>query len=135
MHLTDYLFGVDILSESKKEESPDKVRFVYHKPEDYKQYYVNGVYGGMTPRGELLCHFFVEYADIPAEERLPLLEGVPQLDKAMRVERIKHSPKEIVLRRDVRVGLIIPAHQISSVANWMLDKLKASKIVVEKKEG
>ena len=44
------------------------------------------------------------------------------------------SSGEIVVRRDLRVGLIIPIHQISSIANWMLDKLKSSSITIETKE-
>lgn len=123
------------MSEGKAAEAPERVRFIYQKPEDYKMVYVNGVYGGVTPRGELLCHFFQEYADVPAEEEFPLVEGKPQFDKGSRVERMEHAPTEAVVRRDVRVGLIIPAHQITSIANWMLDKLKTSKIIVEKEEG
>ena len=38
------------------------------------------------------------------------------------------------MKRDIRVRLIIPAQQISSIANWMIDALKASSITVEKKE-
>lgn len=122
------------MSEEKKEKVPKRLRIVYHKPEDYKPVFVDGIYGGITPRGELICNFFLEYKDIPVEEGIPLVEGVPQFDKASRVERIKHEPEEIVSMRDIRAALIIPVHQISSIANWMLDQLKKSGIVVEKEE-
>lgn len=123
------------MSEEKEEKALERLRIVYHKPEDYEPIFVDGVYGGITPRGELLCNFFLEYKDIPAEEGIPFVEGAPQFDKAERLERIKHERGELVSIRDVRVALIIPVHQISSIANWMLDQLKKSGIVVEKMEG
>jgi len=110
------------------------VKFVFDKPEDYKRIYVNGVHGGVTSRGDLVCNFFYEHPDTPASETMPLVEGVPQTDKASREDREKHEPNEVVIIRDLRVGLIIPIHLVSSIANWMLDKLKESKVVVEKEE-
>jgi len=113
---------------------PEKIRFLYSRPDDYELAYVNGVYGGITPRGELMCHFFLEYSDIPAEEVAPLVGEQLQVDKISKKERAEHAPGELVYRRDVRVGLIIPIQHIASIANWMLDKLKASHISVEMKE-
>lgn len=121
------------MSESKSAKI-DRVRFLFNIPDDYKLICVNGVYGGITPRGELICHFFFEYPDIPAEEVAPLIDGKIQPDKVSKIERIKHKPNERVIRRDVRVGLIIPVQHINSIANWMLDKLKTSQIIVEEKE-
>lgn len=123
------------MSENTEKRVPEKIRFLYHKPEDSELVYVNGVWGGMTPRGELVCYFFVEYADVPAEEKVSVVEGQLQPDKVSRVDRNEHAPTEAVIRRDIRVSLIIPAHEISSIANWMLDKLKSSKIIIEKEEG
>lgn len=120
---------------SKSEERvnpPTKVTFLFNRPDDLKPIYVNGIYGGMTPKGELVCHFFLEMADIPLEEEVPLDKGRLQLDKITRVDRRKHDPTEIVMRRDIKATLIIPPQEIGSIANWMLDKMKASKIVVEK---
>jgi len=122
------------MSESEKEKPPEKVRFVYNTPENYEPIYASGVYGGMSPRGELVCHFFVESQDIPAEEHVPLVKGQPDFGKAIKVGRIKHAPAEAVIKRDIKVGVIIPAHSVTSIANWMVEQLKASGIIVEKKE-
>ena len=112
----------------------EKLRFYYIKPDDYEPIYVNGVYGGMTPRGDLLCHFFYEYRDIPAEEVVPLEKGRLQTEKISYVQRIEEEPGTGNMRRDVRVGLIIPAHQAISFANWILDKVKKSGIIIEEEE-
>ena len=71
---------------------------------------------------------------MPAEEVGPLKDGKLQTDKIRKIYRVKHKSGEIVVRRDLKVGLIIPIHQISSIANWMLDKLKSSNITIETKE-
>lgn len=34
------------------------VRFVFRKAADYKLYYSNGAYGGLTPHGDIICNFF-----------------------------------------------------------------------------
>ena len=111
-----------------------KIKFVYNKPEDLQPVYVNGVYGGISPRGELIMSLFFEGPDVPEEERMPLVEGKPQLGQMARTFRISHAPDELVIRRDISVILVIPVQEVSSIANWMLDKLKASKIIVEKGE-
>jgi hypothetical protein len=113
-----------------------KVRFEFIKPENYKPEYVNGVYGGMTPRGDLLCHFFYEYSDVPKEEVVPLdKDGKIILDEITRIPRKKTSPDENIINRYIKVGLIIPAHQVNSIANWMIDKIETSNIVIDKEEG
>jgi len=122
------------MSDKEEKKTPKTIRFIYVKPEDHKLVYVNGAYGGMTPRGDLLCHFFYEYVDIPAQEAMPLVEGVPQPDKGTKIDRVESSADEAVVIRDVRASLIIPAHQITSIANWMLEKLRLSGMIVEKEK-
>ncbi len=122
------------MSETDEKKPVEKVRFLYSKPDDYKMIYANGAYGGITPRGDLICNFFLEYNDLPLEEVAPLVGGRVEADKIQRVDRVEHKPTELVIRRDLKVGIIIPVHQISTIANWMLDKLKSVPVVMEKKE-
>ena len=122
------------MSKYHEEKEPERVRFQFIKADDYRLIYVNGVYGGITPRGELICLFFLEYVDMLVEEVGSLKDGKLQTDKIRKIYRVKHKSGEIVVRRDLKVGLIIPIHQISSIANWMLDKLKSSNITIETKE-
>lgn len=112
-----------------------EVQFIYNKKEDYEPIYVNGVYGGVTPRGDLLCHFFYEYVDVPEKEILELDEkGQIKPDTLKKIQKNDDSDNVKTVKRDIRVGIIIPAHQIQSISAWMLDKLKASSITIEEKE-
>lgn len=122
------------MNEEPTQKQAMKIKFVYSKPEEVQPIYVNGAYGGMSPRGELICNFFFEHPDLPKEEKTPLVEGKLQVEQTERTFPINHTPDELVIRRDINVILIIPAQEISSIANWMLDKLKASNIIIEKDE-
>lgn len=110
---------------SSPEDTPSvkKARFVYRKPDDYEPVYVNGVYGGITPRGELLAHFFIEYSDIPLQESYDVKDN--ELDQDSRIVDHRHDRQEgeVVYTRDIRTGILIPAHQIQSMIKWMQEKL------------
>jgi hypothetical protein len=116
-----------------KKKPVEKVRIQYSRPDNYNPRYVSGVYGGVTPGGDLLCHFFYDYVDVPAEESGPIIDGNLETDKLERKSRVEHEPNELVVRRDVRVGLIVPIHQVRVIAEWMLEKVKESSITIEKK--
>jgi hypothetical protein len=113
---------------------PEKLKFIYQTDEDCRQIYVNGAYGGMTPKGELIINFFFERTMVPKEERMPVVDGKPQLDKAVRVDPVTHDPTELVMIRNIKATIIIPVQEIATIANWMIDRLKESRIVVEKEE-
>jgi len=100
-----------------------KARFIYNKPDNYTPVYVSGVYGGLTPRGELLCHFFIEYSDLPAEEAFEVKNNDLVQESKEITHRHDREENEVVFQRDVRTGLIIPAHHLQSIINWMQDKL------------
>ena len=42
------------------EEKPSEITFRYVCPEDLRDFYVNGIYGGVTPRNEIYIHFYSE---------------------------------------------------------------------------
>lgn len=121
------------MSDSPEDKKIKKVRFLYIKAEDDKPIYVNGIFGGMTPRGDLLCHFFYEYHDVPKEDQHDVLNAKLG-DMTQRIERVNQEPSEVIFRRDIRASIVIPVHQISTMANWMLDKLKSSGVIFEKEE-
>ena len=45
----------------------NKLKFKYVIPENLPDCYINGVFGGVTPRGEIHAHFFSERNPIPKE--------------------------------------------------------------------
>ena len=63
--------------------------------------------------------------DVPEAEIDPVEEDKIGFGKTKIQLRGNPEKGEIVLKRDMRVRLVVPAQQISSIANWMLDALKA----------
>jgi len=104
---------------------PKKVKFIFNKGEDLEPFYVNGIYGGVTPRGDLLCHLFYEYLDLPITESSDVAEDGQMIQETIKKQyKVEGSPDEIVFKRDVKASVIIPIHQVESFANWMMDKVK-----------
>lgn len=122
-------------SKETEETKPKRVKFSYDKPEDYKPLYVNGAYGGMTPKGELMVHFFMEYADIPLEDDIPLDDKGRRInEETVRTIRKDVPSNTLALKREIRAGVIIPPQQIKNIATWMTDHLEKSGILVTEEE-
>ena len=51
--------------ETKKPPTPREMKFVFEYDKDYRIVAANGVWGGVTPRGEINIDFFVERQRIP----------------------------------------------------------------------
>lgn len=93
------------------------VKFIYSKPEDYKLHYINGAYGGLTPRGDLICNFFFEYKELPEEEE-HIIEG-DQLK--LKPEGINTVPREVL--REMKTGVIMTPDQAEKLASWLTEKV------------
>lgn len=105
-----------------------KVKFIHNRPDDYKIYPVNGVWGGMTPRGDLICHFFVEQQAIP-EELVHKLEEDGSLGPPVEEPR-----KKPIVIRDFQAGILLNREQAISFANWILEKVSGYEKLKEQSE-
>jgi hypothetical protein len=98
-----------------EQELRKKVKFVFKKSEGYQTHYVNGAFGGITPRGDVLCHLFFEHRDLPAEEEMTFEEG-----------ELKPQEKDLAdieIIRDLKVGIIMTPEQAENLANWLLSRV------------
>lgn len=92
-----------------------KVKFVFKKSEGHQIHYVNGAFGGITPRGDVLYHLFFEHRGLPAEEEMTLEEG-----------ELKPQEKDLAdieIIRDLKVGIIMTPEQAENLANWLLSRV------------
>lgn len=108
-----------------------RINFVFKEPSDYQKHYVNGVYGGVTPRGDIHCHFFFEYPVLP-EKQLFAVSPEGELGALLLTEiegGVAIDPNvpldEAVLTRDLKVGLIMKPDQAESIATWLLEKARS----------
>jgi len=102
----------------KKRIPPSEVSFEYDIPEDYQIEFVNGVFGGISPRGDIICHFFLERSEIPKEERFRILEDGKIGELLER--KPSDEPKKIL--RELKIGLVLSPQQAASIAQWLAEK-------------
>ena len=107
---------------TKKPEQAKKVVFTFQKSEDYRVFPVNGVWGGVTPRGDLKLDFFVE-SHLPDSVE----HSVTPLGLGPEVQRKPGDRSTTHLTRDVQLGLLISLEHAESIANFILGKVKEAR--------
>ncbi|MDO9517589.1 MAG: hypothetical protein Q7J10_06000 [Methanosarcinaceae archaeon] len=97
------------------QETHTKVRFTFKKPEAYQTYYANGAYGAISPHGDFEFNFFYEHKDIPEEEVMNLEDG--------NLKSEEQTSTEIIITRDLKVGIIMTTEQAESLSKWLIKTL------------
>ncbi len=91
--------------------SPSSIKFISEKSPDYKLEFVNGAFGSITPRGEIICNFHLEFRDLPAEQSAEIGEDgkvtfSPFTESASFTREVKFGAiMNIVFAKDL-VGLL-----------------------------
>lgn len=91
----------------------DKIEFKYKFPDDYTPTYVNGCYGGKSPKGEVIINFFLERIPIPNSETFKLSEE-GSLDS-----RIGVKPEAMPMIRTVPCGVIMSKESAKEIYDWL----------------
>jgi hypothetical protein len=108
---------------------PTKVKYIHHWPADYRIYPANGIWGGITGRGDFVMHFFVERHIVPKEE-------IQDIKDDGTVAPIKQEPKEeLEVARDMQMGIMINREQAANIAKWILEHVESYEKLISKKEG
>lgn len=99
-------------SKNKKE-----FTFKYVIPENLRDFWSNGIWGGVTPRGEINMHFFNERAAIPNSEVYEIgedgkLKTPPKIDKGGDIVRM------------IQASITIDVKTAIKIKNWLDDKIK-----------
>ena len=109
-------------------DTPTKITFRYEKDEDYRLIPVNGVWGGATPRSDILVDLFHESYTLPEVLTHAVTPG-GQLG-----EEVKRTPTGEI-RRKVFVGMVLTAEQAESIGRWLLEQAREVRERKLKKEG
>lgn len=92
------------------------IRFKYLFDDCYDPQYVNGLYGGINPTGELVIHFFLERIPLPYEESVNLDENGDSYGETSIV-----SPEEYKFIRSIKSGIILNKKTAQSLVDWLQD--------------
>jgi hypothetical protein len=108
------------------EEKKDKVEieFLYEYDADYRIVAANGIWGGLTPRGDFRLDFFVESQAVP-EKIKNIVEG-GKLGK-----ELSRTPSARLVTRRLQVGVLLSTKEIKSIAEFLDEQLKQYKQLSE----
>ena len=96
-------------------DAPKKIGLRFKKDDDYRLIPVNGVWGGPTPRGDIIVDFFHESQSLP-EKVTQALSPDGQLG-----EVLERKPLDTV-QRTVFVGIVLNVEQAESIGRWLQEK-------------
>jgi len=102
-----------------EEHSMKTIKFKYKFRDDYNPVYVNGAYGGITPKGEIIANFFLERHAIPKKETLNIEEDND-------TKRVEFEPGDLhdSLVRYVETGIVMNVDTAREIITWLQDKLQ-----------
>jgi predicted polyphosphate/ATP-dependent NAD kinase len=108
----------------------DKIAFRLIKSNLFRVISADGIFGGLTPRGNLFMSFFSERLPIP-ERIVHLLTPEGKVGEEVLAER---ESKDGVIR-EVEVGVAVDLDTAKALVVWLQDKIKqAEKLRVETKK-
>ncbi|HXK48853.1 MAG TPA: hypothetical protein PKW56_00140 [Clostridiales bacterium] len=101
-----------------KAKKPDKIKFKYIFDHNYNPKYVNGAYGGITPKGEIAVHFYLERQGLPNSQTY-------ELTKNRLGEEIEKDPDDLheSMIRFVDTGVILNVETAKEVICWLQEKV------------
>ncbi len=97
---------------TKKAEGARQVRVFYVKSEHYMLLPATGVFGGVTPIGDILVEFFVDRQTPP--ESIVLEIDPP---KASEIEKVGER-----FIRELQVSFLLRADRAHSIGKWLIEK-------------
>ena len=103
---------------SKRKKLPTTLKVHYLKTKNYRTYHVDGIYGGLTPAGNIYMELFVQRSVTPKvcvhEITQDGILGKEILDK--------REGKECIIR-EIESGLIMNLEVAKILRNWIDDKI------------
>jgi len=100
--------------------SKPQIIFKYLFAEDYNPVYVNGAHGGVSPRGEIVVHFYLERPGIPVSITH---EVTPGGSIGAEINEVPSDFKQ-TLYRAVESGVVMNQESARTFHLWLGERLK-----------
>ena len=99
--------------------SNNSIKFKYIFSKDYNPKYVNGAYGGITPRGEITINFYLE------RQGLPISQTNEITPEGKLGSEIDTEPKDLQksMIRFVDTGIILNVTSAKEICAWLQEKI------------
>ncbi|MFN0315596.1 MAG: hypothetical protein ACKVQA_11240 [Burkholderiales bacterium] len=107
--------GGNVVTLPLKNKRPPRIQFVYKFPETYNPVYSNGAYGGISPQGDFVIHFYHERHPLPYST---VNEITSEGAIGKELERDPKSDDPIVLRY-VTTGVAMDMSAAKRLFDWL----------------
>jgi len=107
----------------------DKVKFHFIKGNFFRVVHVDGVFGGLSPTGDIFISVFSQRPPIPQSIVQPVNERGELGDELLSERHIKDG-----LVREIEVGLTVRPEVAESIIKWLQEKVDQYKAVRETTE-
>lgn len=97
-----------------------KITFNYHFSENYNPIYVNGAYGGVGPKGEIIVNFFLERQGIPKSHTHEINKDGSLSSKP---KSIPQDPLSNTIRF-IETGIILNFESAKRIHAWLGQKIE-----------
>jgi hypothetical protein len=97
-------------TEDKKQKIPIRIG----RAKDFRYIPATGAWGGVSPHGEIICNFFVEYLEPPESLSLLADEG------KKRIQEIKDEGEQKKHYRELQVGIVLRPDIARGVGEWLI---------------
>lgn len=99
---------------------PKKIEIVFQQDEGYRLIPVNGIWGGVTPRGDVKADLFHESQSQPqAITHEPTSGG--------ELREVKRTPPANVFQRTVFASMVLSPEQAESIGLWFQQKAREAR--------
>jgi len=93
-----------------------EIKIFFRRAAEFKMIPVSGVWGGLTPQGNVYCDFFFEKAEIPENVVVQVGEG------GTPAKEVGRNPQNQMFVREVVVGLSMQPEIARSIGQWLIEK-------------
>jgi hypothetical protein len=107
------------------EEKNNEIDFHQKRLENYRTYYIDGIFGGITPRGLLALECFIERKSTPTRIKYLIKDSGELGAETERDDETKG------LLREIECGLIIDINTAKSLVKWLSQKIEEHKTLFQ----
>jgi hypothetical protein len=101
------------------DEHTKKVLVEYSKSKDYRIVSATGVWGGLSPQGEIICNFFIEQNAKP--DKLEMI--IDSQGKILSETPIGKDGTELTyFERELQIGVVIRPDIAKTIGQWLIDQ-------------
>jgi hypothetical protein len=101
---------------------PREITYEYRYAIDYRPEIINGIWGGLSPRGLIEMNFFTEHRDLPTKTTHLINEG-GKLEGAT----VRREPESNIMIRVFKQGVMVDLPTAESIYNWLGEKIEQLK--------